>query len=249
MSKSNQSLQEWAKAETDLLIEESSEEAGKLYSTAFSAFQTLASTVEEDPSINFGKLRDVMINLLFHQPLSPIEDVEESWELLNEDPEDTIKLYQCVRHSTLYKEVDETSESTRYIDTGRYVCVDVNCAKRCWTGGIGAKILEEMYPIKFPYTPCTPPIRVYMERFRYHEDPEETEWGDFDDTLAVTHIQLPDGELIEVFRFFKQMYKRGSGKTQFEPDIFEIDKTEYFSRKAAWKTRVARKAKKENKER
>lgn len=235
MNAKEQRISDWAYREATLMANATEDEQEKkLYLNAYSAVNQLAKVAEENSGIPFEKLRDTVINMLFWQPLAPIEEDDESWELV--DDSDGFKQYQCLRYPSLFKGVEEDTGKIRYVDQQRYVCIDINDPKQCWTGGIGAKILEETLPITFPYEPFATPIKVYMDRFLYHYNMAAPK--DAFDSIAVTHFGMPDGQLMEIHRFFKQEYKRGDAKTQLEPELVEITRTEYFSRKKAYQERL-----------
>lgn len=238
-------LKEWMYQETTLMVNSADTDAKKhLYLNAFSAAQSITKAAEVCPDITFEELRNVVIDLLFQKPLSPIEDVEESWRPMYEVVTNNRKVYQCVRYPSLYKEMHLVTGEVRHMDSDRYICVDINNPNRTWTGGIGARILEEMCPITFPYMPDDMPIKVYMEEFAYHKSENIPEhWID---TMGITYFRMPDGKMIEVNRFFKAAYPRESSKTQVIPGSIEIPKREYLTRKAAWENRLKKEAKDED---
>ena len=82
-----------------------------------------------------------------------------------------------------------------------------------------------MFPIAFPYTVEATPTKIFMDRFNYYEYQEEEKVYD---TLSVCGIKKPDGEVIEIYRYFK--LKDGGW--------VEIDKTEYFTRKNKFLNRM-----------
>ena len=105
-------------------------------------------------------------------------------------------MYQCKRMSSLFKTVYEDGKVT-YSDNDSCVCVD------CETGatygsGLVRRIYEEMYPVTLPYMPPTYPDKVYCTDLL-----TDRKNGDFD-TVGIFHIVKPNGEKIEVNRFFKE---------------------------------------------
>lgn len=183
--------------------------------------------------IDFDSFRSYLTDLLYEQVLTPIYE-DGYWVL--DTKSDGFERYHNIRRPSLLKLITEKPSRIKYIDTSRYVCIDINDPKKTWTGGIGGRILEEMVPLTFPYTPSTMPIKVFVERFLYHDDiPMEY------DTLAVTHFKMPDGEIKEVYRFFKADYQRGCVLTRAVPEWVEITKTEYFNRKAKYENKINKK--------
>lgn len=84
-----------------------------------------------------------------------------------------------------------------------------------FTTGLVTKIIDELFPITMPYNPGKA-IAVYCEDFL-----TDKKNGDFD-TRGIFYAIKPDGEKIEINRFFKES----------EDGWNEIDKTEYDERKA-----------------
>lgn len=226
-------LKEWAKKEIDLAIAgemgetpEMKEELTECYETAYQAFCDFVDRITDGlkaPEIT----KAVFIQLLYEQPLSPIEDNEEDWVIVegfdpaagNENPGWSI--YQSKRCSTLFKKVtyeQKTGEinTVKFSDTGRAVCMDIN-TNQTYTGGMGFVVLDEMFPINMPYQPIGK-IKIFTEDFKYHEDHE----GDFD-TIGILYFRMADSQMKKVMRFFKEDYKTH--------EMVEIDKTEYFARK------------------
>lgn len=223
------SLMEWARREIDLATAgemeeapEMKEEMDKHFEAAYQAYCDFLERVEDLDKPGIAKT--VFTQLLHEEPLTPIEDNEEDWTLVegfdpasgNENPGWSI--YQCDRRFSLFKKIIYAGDnrSTIYTDTARAVCMDIN-TQQMYTGGIGPKILDEMIPIKMPYQPLGK-IKIFTEDFKCHEDSDE----DFD-TIGVLYFRMPDGQMKEVKRFFKEDYQTH--------EMVEIDKTEYFSRK------------------
>ena len=73
-----------------------------------------------------------------------------------------------------------------------------------------------MYPIEFPYMPANKPFVIYAEDFLSFEKN-----GDFD-TVGALYLIKPDGERVEVNRYFAY---------DDDEDIREIDKDEYEKRR------------------
>lgn len=213
MEVKEQKLIDWAKREVEIAKEK--EPALKDALNISSGILAEIVQASQEKCIDFNSLRTIISNLMFWQPLSPIEDTDDIWELV--DDKDGFEQYQCLRYPGLFKGIKKTEgkEEVRYVDSDRYVCIDINHPDQMWTGGIGGKLLEEIVPIKFPYMPGGK-IKVYMENLKYHKDNE------FVDTAAVMYFRMPEGDMIEVKRFFKIL----NGET------IEIDKHEYFARKA-----------------
>lgn len=221
-------MREWMDVEIRSLVKENKDKEDMYYFAAAEVTNMIAAVERGD--YKFEDLRDVVMNLLCRQPGSPIIDEDSSWELV--DDSDGFKQYRCLRWPTLYKGVDNKTGKTKFIDQNRYICIDVNNPKSMWTGGIGGTVLDELYPITFPYTPILSPIKVYMELFNYYTT------GGGADTFAVCSLMVPDEGIKEVWRFFKTDHNKSEELSGDNVEgLTEIDKSEYFTRKAKWVTK------------
>lgn len=179
--------------------------------------------------ITFYTYRQYITDLLYQKPLTALTGEEEEWEYAGVDKEtqnEHIHIRCNKRWPFLYRrEVitydNKKTRSYTYTDTKRSVCVNVNNLNEMWTGGIGQKLLDEMIPIEFPYVVNMEPIRIYMEKFLYHEENQDPVTPTYD-TFAVMCFRKPNGEIIDVKKFFK--IDEGN-------EAIEITKQEYFQRK------------------
>lgn len=224
-------LKEWARREIDLATNNTDfdgdmkEEIDSHYEAAYQAFCDFVDRTKDFD--NSGIIKTIFSQLFNEDPLTPIEDNEEDWTIVegfdpaigNENPGWSI--YQCKRRNTLFKKVTYDRKTggiddVKFSDTGRAVCMDIN-TNTIYEGGMGQAILDEMIPVQMPYQPFGK-IKIFTDDFKYHEDFD----GDFD-TIGVLYFRMVDGEMKQIMRFFKEDYK--THKMQ------EINKTEYFARK------------------
>lgn len=222
---------EWAKREIELLKEDNDldvrEKMEKYGEVAFNVFCDLIENMRyvDKPGI----VKSIFIQLLNGDPLTPIEDNEEDWTIVEgfdavagaDNPGYTI--YQCKRRASLFKKVTydkKTGEinEIKFTDADRAQCIDIN-KNYVYTGGFGNVILDEMLPIEMPYSP-TGKIKIFTEEFLYHNEPNHK--GDFD-TFGVLYFRLVNGQMKEVKRFFKEDHKTR--------EMVEITATEYLARK------------------
>ena len=91
--------------------------------------------------------------------------------------------------------------------------LEVDFKKYCKT--CKHKELEEKFPITMPYFPESKPFRVYCEEFL-----TDRKNGDFD-TVGILYVIKPDGERVEINRYFKEG----------EKDFIEIASCEYEMRR------------------
>lgn len=187
------------------------------YKSALKAFKTLCDDGHSGLSM---KITQSILNRLINgQPLTPIEDTDDIW-YERHHYEDSNKLYQCKRMSSLFKDVyaDGTVE---YSDNNRLYCVNINNPNDMYYSGLVRRIVDKMFPITMPYMPGTP-IKVYCEDFLTDERN-----GDFDTIGVLYALKTENGkqEKIEINRFFREP------KDNEEYDWVEISKEEYYKRK------------------
>lgn len=184
------------------------------YNSAMRAYKSLIGDGHSGYSI--GVTKHILNRLIDGKPLTPIEDTDDVWS----DISDISGLrgeevnYQCERMSSLFKYV-YSDGTVKYRDIDRCYGVDINNLDCTFTNGLLSKIIDEMFPVTMPYYPGKP-ITVYCEDFLTDEKN-----GDFD-TRGVFYAIKPDGEKIEINRFFKESTNSWD----------EIDEAEYNERKA-----------------
>lgn len=191
---------DWAKREVNLLLkkESSNEDAAYLSLCCKSALKAFESLLEDGHSNNsIAITKGILDALIDGRPLTPIEDVDEEWELTSEDEKQ--KLYQSKRYSSLFKSVYPDGH-IKYDDIDR-VCI---CDKKglCWhNNSLATDLVNEMYPINFPYMPPLKPYKVYTEDFWYmHPD----EVGLYDH-MALRYVVEPDGDTVNIGLFYKEV--------------------------------------------
>lgn len=182
------------------------------YESALRAFRSL--TKDGHNGFSIGLTQNILNRLIDGRPLTPIVDTPETWN----DISDISGLkgeevnYQCKRMSSLFKYV-YADGTIKYSDINSHYCVDIS-NKSIYHSGLVQKIIDEMYPITMPYWP-TAPIKVYCQDLL-----TDRKNGDFD-TVGIFYLIKPDGERVEINRFFKE-----GGK-----DWDEITAEEYEQRK------------------
>ena len=181
------------------------------YESAFKAFKSLLDDQHSGLSISITK--SILIRLIDGRPLNEIQDTEDVWNEVSGLSKD-VKEYQCSRMSSLFKNVYPDG-SVKYNDIDRAVCVNVDDPRDVFHG-YGCKILDEILPIQMPYSPPSKQYKIYCKEFLYDED-----GGDFD-TLGVLYAISPEGEKINIERYFKDV--KGT------PGWVEINEYEYSYR-------------------
>ena len=217
------SMNEWAKREIEIACEREravSTEEGEwdygvaCYESAYKAFESLCEDGHSGFSI--GLIRNILNRLIDGKPLTPIEDTEDAWEEcdgLGRDHE--CKAYQCKRMSSLFKDV-YADGTVRYSDVNRIICVDTDNPNNSWHNGFVSGLVDEMLPITMPYIPANKPYKVYVRDLL--ADPKN---GDYD-TRAVLYMVTPEGERIDIHRYFAE--DNGSDTGWREIDFTEYDK-------------------------
>lgn len=211
------SVDAWAKREIELVKHELTKEGSDNYHYFFrcldSALKAFNSLTEDGHSGASIELTFLILQRLIHGlPLTPIEE-NTSWVKSHVNDSDTTTL-QCARMSSLFKDISKDGNIT-YNDVNRVLCVNKDIPTTpAWYSGFVSKLVDSIYPIKFPYYPSDDPIIVYVS-----EHTTSTK-EDFD-TMCIDSLKLPEGEKQEVKRFF---IKDTDGNSWIE-----IDESEYLS--------------------
>lgn len=111
--------------------------------------------------------------------------------------------------------------TVKYSDVDRVYCYDVDNENVSYHSGLADTIINEMFPIEFPYYPSSKPFKMYAVDFLV--DPKN---GDFD-TMGFTKAIKPNGEVVEVNRYFREP---NDGESETYPGWVEISEEEYKER-------------------
>ena len=199
-------LMDWAKNEVLLALKREHAESpdadsltsyvDSVYESALHALEALDKDGHSGMSIGFTK--NILMRLIDWKPLTPIEDTPETWsDTLDTSGHRGEKVnQQCLRYSSLFKYTYEDGR-VEYHDVNRTVCFE-NGESVGFSNGLISKIIDELYPITMPYAPPDKRFQVYVETFLV--DPS---MGDFD-TRGVFYICTPDGERVEVNRYYRE---------------------------------------------
>lgn len=214
------SLGKWAEREVELACkrENQGRKEGEwdygcaCYESALKAFKSLLEDGHSGMSIGFTK--QILNRMIDNKPLTPIEDTDDVWNKCCWEKDNGVKNYQCRRMSSFFKDVYPNG-TIKYSDNDRVIGINIDSPNVEWHMGLVSKIIDEMYPITMPYIPADKPYKVFCEEFL--TDPKN---GDFD-TVGVFYVVKPDGERVEINRFFKEGQK----------GFIEIDAEEYHERK------------------
>ena len=194
--------------------------AGACYDSALKAFKSL--TEDGHSGFSIGLTQTILNRLIDGKPLTPIEDTDDIWNEVSYDDKQKYTTYQCARMSSLFKEIYEDG-SVRYNDINRFIYVDIN-NQSTYHSHLVSDIVEDMYPIEFPYEPLSTPIQVYCEDFLV--DPAN---GDYD-TKGVLYLEAPEGSKIIIDKYFKEVDGNWISITP-EEYISRYHKTNYWRSK------------------
>ena len=218
------SLNDWAKSEIEIACnkERGNKDPNEwdygvaCYESAYKAFQSLLEDEHSGLSIVFTQ--QILNRLIDGKPLTPIEDIPDIWNDIT-CHKDYI-LYQCKRMSSLFKDVYNDG-FVQYQDVNRFYCLNKDDPDGCgWHNGFINQFLDAQFPITMPYSPASKPWYVYCTEGL--SDPKN---GDFD-SIGIHYVLKPDGERVEIQRFFKEG----------ENSWIEIDQQEYDNRVNCMKT-------------
>ena len=188
---------DWAKHEVELACNGDPNDDGVLYAqicfqSALKAFESICN--DSLTGFQVSWVRDILVRMLNGKPLTPIEDVPESWAPSLWQDKKLKEEYQCVRMTSLFKNVHMDGTVT-YQDVNRVICTD-QVSSTTWHNGLADKIVNEMFPITFPYAPADKPYKVRMNEYLTNRKN-----GDFD-TVMYIDVTSPDGTVTPINRYF-----------------------------------------------
>ena len=197
------SMRKWAKREVEIACKKENPDRKEgewdygcaCYESALKAFDSLMEDGHSGFSI--GLTKHILNRLIDGKPLTPIEDTPEVWNDVGSRYGDSTR-YQCLRMSSLFKDINPDGTVT-YSDVNRFVkVININDSSSIWHSGLVDRIAGELFPITMPYMPTDKPYKVYCKDIL--TDPKN---GDFD-TVAIFYIDTPEGERVQVNRYFKE---------------------------------------------
>lgn len=174
------------------------------YESALKAYKSLCE--DGHSGFSWGLTRDILIRLMNGLPLTPITDedffLESNMPRFEDESEYLKKLgfksqLQCPRMSSLFR-TEHLDGRITYSDVERYYCYNRDDPRDTWSNGLMAEQLNKMFPITMPYIPSAEKYKLECSEALF--DPKN---GDFD-TLALLSITTPEGEKIEVNKFWKE---------------------------------------------
>ena len=183
------------------------------YKSALKAFNSLLEDGHSGLSIRVTK--NILDRLIDGKLLTPVEDKEDEWEECYTNEYKDYTSYRCKRMSALFKHVFPDGKIT-YTDVNRVTCVCIDNPDTQWSNSFITSIINEMFPISFPYYPSDNSFVVYKEEFL-----TDRRNGDYD-TFGLLYVITPTRDKVDINRYFKET----------DNGFVEINKEEYEERKA-----------------
>lgn len=152
------SMLDWAKREVEIACEKENPNRKEeefdygcaCYESALKAFESLFEDGHSGLSIKITQA--ILVRLLNGQPLTPIEDTDDIWDIRPRLSKDGLKIYQCKRMGSLFKNIYDDG-TVRYDDVNRSYCVDIHDPDITYRFELVSRIIDEMFPITMPYMP------------------------------------------------------------------------------------------------
>lgn len=188
---------------------------GAIYESALKAYKSLLK--DGHSGMSWAFTTNVLNRMMQHKVLTPLQGTDDEWvECCIRNEEGTVD-YQNVRRSSLFKHVHPDGTVT-YNDVDRAVCVDAEDNGDVHHFGLCTSVVDELFPITFPYMPGNKSYKVIDRIFATNGNP-----GEFD-TVGILRVECPDGSVHLINKFYKE-----EGK-----DFVPISKDEYDLRLESW---------------
>lgn len=218
-------IRTWADNELDMMIAKERKEAeaadhniGSDYMIQVyeSARQLIHLLYEQNHSGASAHLTKHIFNkLVDYEPLSPVTDDEDQWmEDSYIDTDSEYREFQHIRFIGLFKRVYKDGH-VEYNDIDRVTCSLKLSEEPCWHSGFVTHRLNELVPIKFPYS--AQHIKVWCDEM-------ESETALLPDALGILRYQIDGGPMIPVNEYYRSR-RMDDPVTDF--DWFPIPKQEF----------------------
>ena len=152
----------------------------------------------------FTAMMHILHNLIYGIPLTPLENKENEWIKIPKSNQ-----FFHTRFPKLHKITDD-----EFYDTTRFEFYDI-LRKQQYTGSFVAQRVNALFPIAFPYTPSSIPIKIKSKSFSTSGTIANNV-----NTLDIISADFPNGKHVSI----NEKYKIVDGK------YIKIDNTEYKSR-------------------
>ena len=227
-------MTKWAEREVELACKREREDAPEedwdygcaCYESALEVFKVLCDQGHSGMSIKFTQ--GILNRLIDGKPLISINDSDffEGQEEMPQSDENYLKdnnlksSLQCPRMTSLFRK-ETLDGKISYTDTNRTIGIDKHGIS--YTSGLTTRLVNELYPIKMPYFPPSKPYKIYTTDFLF-----DSKNGNFD-TIAVHYLIDPEGNKMEINRYFREPHE---DETETYLGYVEITEEEYCYRKS-----------------
>lgn len=177
------------------------------YESALKAFESLCN--DHHSGFSWSITTNILMRMCKGLPLTPITEDD----FKKEDG----YYCQCPRMSSLFRE-EQSNGKIVYSDVRRYYCFEKNDPNDTFTGGGVGNVLDEIFPIVLPYYPPIEKYKVCVETSLINPNN-----GDFD-TQAIWWVKTPNGERVEINRFFTEIDRKWTEITKDEYDKLMLSK-------------------------
>ena len=176
---------EWAKKEVELACKkenpdwdgESFDYGCACYQSALEAYELLSK--QGHSGFSWGVTRNILMRLMNHQVLTPIEDTEDIWTMVHITTDGDV--YQCKRMGSLFKTIRHDCSVTFSDNDRQYGVVDGSDI--AFGSGRATNCVDALFPITMPYMPETNKYKVLF-------------YNDYDNYPYA--VVKPDGEKVYV---------------------------------------------------
>lgn len=168
---------------------------GAIYESALKAYKLLLK--DGHSGMSWAFTTNVLNRMMQHKVLTPLQGTDDEWHECEIRNEDGTVDYQNVRQTSLFKHVHPDGTAT-YNDVDRAVCVDAEDKGDIHHFGLCTNVVDEMFPITFPYMPDNKSYKVVDRIFS-----SKGKLGEFD-TVGILRVECPDGTVKLVDRYYKE---------------------------------------------
>lgn len=156
-----------------------------VYLTALNAIEHYRKCVADAGLTGYqaGFIKGIMCRLVYDKPIIPIDEDNACWTLVNEIKDTGLKLYQCARCGSVFKEV-AADGSIWYNDVDRWACRNM-VSGMTYTSSLITNILNRAHPVKLPYLPSIFMDDVLVYEINSTSDPMERDFSNCVDTVKL----------------------------------------------------------------
>lgn len=183
---------------------------GAIYESALKAYKSLLK--DGHSGMSWAFTAHVLNRMMQHKVLTPLRGTDDEWHESGIKESNGTQMFQNVRQSSLFKHVNPDG-TVFYNDVDRATCVDQDDPRDIHHFNLSSKVVDELFPLTFPYMPTSKPYKVIDKIFSSEGKP-----GEFD-TVGVIKVITPEGEEKLVGRYYKE-----DGDTFVEISKEEFDK-------------------------